>query len=539
MEVLEDAQDVGPQGDPRARLLDGGAWAAVKPAVLTGLGLPEDPEPHLTELATTLDTAYREVAARVPEHPALEVTTDRDGRERLHLARLTTAPEPASLVELRKRVARMLPRVELPELLLEVHAWTGYLDECTHVTEADAPLEGLPLSVAAVLVAEACNLGFRPVAQDATPARAPDRLSHVDQTYVRAETLRAANARLIAAQAAIPLARTWGGGLVASVDGLRFVVPVTTIHAGPNPRYFDVRRGVTWLNAMNDQRAGTGALVVPGTLRDSLYTLHLVLNLDGGPRPRMIVTDAASYSDIVFGLFRLLGYQFAPRLADLPDLRFWRVDAPGYPGHGAAYGPLDGVARSRIHLGRVRAHWPDMLRVAGSLVTGAVRAYDLLRMLGRDGHPSALGQAFAEYGRLPKTLHLLAYVDVDDAYRRQIGAHLNLHESRQRLARRICHGQKGELRQPYREGQEDQLGALGLVLNAVVLWNTRYLDAALTRLRREGYPVRDEDVVRLAPFRFAHLNVHGRYTFAPFTPPGPGLLRPLRDPGAGDDEEDE
>jgi hypothetical protein len=115
---------------------------------------------------------------------------------------------------------------------------------------------------------------------------------------------------------------------------------------------------------------------------------------------------------------------------------------------------------------------------------------------------------------------------------------LNLHESRHQLARRICHGQKGELRQRYREGQEDQLGALGLVLNAVVLWNTKYLDHALTTLRRQGYPVHDEDVVRLAPFGFAHLNFLGRYSFTPFTPPGPGQLRPLRDPEASDDEDE-
>ncbi|MHA7304708.1 Tn3 family transposase [Arthrobacter sp. TMN-49] len=37
-----------------------------------------------------------------------------------------------------------------------------------------------------------------------------------------------------------------------------------------------------------------------------------------------------------------------------------------------------------------------------------------------------------------------------------------------------------------REGQEDQLGALGLVLNAVILWNTRYIDAALTALPEQG-----------------------------------------------------
>ena len=44
-----------------------------------------------------------------------------------------------------------------------------------------------------------------------------------------------------------------------------------------------------------------------------------------------------------------------------------------------------------------------MLRVAGSLVTDRVRAYGLLRMLGRDGHPTSLGRAFAEYGRIAKT----------------------------------------------------------------------------------------------------------------------------------------
>jgi TnpA family transposase len=62
-----------------------------------------------------------------------------------------------------------------------------------------------------------------------------------------------------------------------------------------------------------------------------------------------------------------------------------------------------------------------MLRVAGSLVTWQVRAYDLLRMFGREGRPTPLGQAFSEYGRISKTLHLLRVVDpIDDTYRRQM-----------------------------------------------------------------------------------------------------------------------
>jgi TnpA family transposase len=97
------------------------------------------------------------------------------------------------------------------------------------------------------------------------------------------------------------------------VDGLRFVVPVATINAGPNPRYFGIRRGVTWLNAVNDRYSGLGAVVVPGTVRDSLYILDTLLSVDAKHRPDVVVTDTASYSDMVFGLFRLLGYQFSPR----------------------------------------------------------------------------------------------------------------------------------------------------------------------------------------------------------------------------------
>lgn len=80
---------------------------------------------------------------------------------------------------------------------------------------------------------------------------------------------------------------------------------------------------------------------------------------------------------------------------------------------------------------------------------------------------------------------------------------------------------------------EDQIGALGLVLNAPVLFNTRYMDAAITQLRADGFDVRDEDVARLSPFVRHHVNMFGRYSFQ--LPELPGGLRPLRDPDADDD----
>ncbi len=100
-------------------------------------------------------------------------------------------------------------------------------------------------------------------------------------------------------------------------------------------------------------------------------------------------------------------------------------------------------------------------------------------------------------------------------------------EGRHKLARTICHGKRGEIRKAYREGQEDQLNALGLVTNAVVLWNTLYMQAALEHLQSEGVASQPEDRARLSPLQHRHLNVLGRYSFALADPVTSGKLRPL------------
>jgi TnpA family transposase len=101
---------------------------------------------------------------------------------------------------------------------------------------------------------------------------------------------------------------------------------------------------------------------------------------------------------------------------------------------------------------------------------------------------------------------MLAYIN-DEPYRRRILTQLNRGEGRHSVARAVFHGQRGELRQRYREGQEDQLGALGLVVNALVLWNTLYMEAVLTQLRTEGMEVLAADVARLSPLVHKHINL--------------------------------
>ena len=139
----------------------------------------------------------------------------------------------------------------------------------------------------------------------------------------------------------------------------------------------------------------------------------------------------------------------------------WRID------RAADYGAFQDAARGRVDLARIERRWEDILRIIGSIHTGAVRAYDVIRMLSRDGRPTPLGDAIAHYGRISKTLHILRLAD-EPGYRRQIKSQANLQEGRHALARKIFHGRSGQLYQRYQDGMEDQIGALGPVLNALV-----------------------------------------------------------------------
>ena len=124
-----------------------------------------------------------------------------------------------------------------------------------------------------MLAAQACNIGIEPVVDPKNPALTYARLAWVQQNYIRAETLTRANVCLVNAQTRIPLAQAFGGGEVASADGLRFVVPVRTLNAGPNSKYFHVERGVTYYNFTSDQFSGFHGIVAA---REALPNLRRV-----------------------------------------------------------------------------------------------------------------------------------------------------------------------------------------------------------------------------------------------------------------------
>jgi Tn3 transposase DDE domain len=169
--------------DPRARLLAGSRWDDAKGAALSALQLPEDPDALLAAHTADLDAAWRATAGGII--PDGDVSVDAEGR--LHVGKDSALDEPASLIDLRRRTAGMLPGVDLPEMILEVMAeYPAFAAAFTAVSGGTTRLKDMHISIAALLTAHSLNVGFGPVLAD-VEALTRDRLAHVDQHYLRPE----------------------------------------------------------------------------------------------------------------------------------------------------------------------------------------------------------------------------------------------------------------------------------------------------------------------------------------------------------------
>lgn len=96
------------------------------------------------------------------------------------------------------------------------------------------------------------------------------------------------------------------------------------------------------------------------------------------------------------------------------------------------------------------------------------------------------------------------------------------------LRKFLFFAREGVVSQKYEEGQANQAGCLNLLTNAVIVWNTVYMQAALEAIRQEGYPVQAEDLAHLWPIRFAHIHRYGKYAFNVEAARARVRLRPLK-----------
>lgn len=496
-------------------LLPKASWRAAVQTGRTGLASEPDVHRYLATAEEQLRTRLAALADNLGEASGLT----RDEKGKWHLRALGRVV-PDAAVAARRRVYARLPRVPLAELLLEVDAWTGFLSQFTHLVDGVPPTGEDRLALVGALLGQGLNQGLHKMAE-ATPFTY-HRLAWASEWHIREETLLSAQVVLDNFVLHRPLAPAWGDGTRSSSDGMRVKVAVRAANTDPNPEYYGPERGVTFYGHLADIDMPFGrAQVISTNDREALYVIDALCHHESEFRIREHYTDSAGSTEHVFGLCRLLDFDFAPRIKRVLAQHLYTLGGVAVPAALASLVP--GRIRTRL----IVEHWDELRWVAASIQQGTVAAALLLRKLAAYPRQNRLAQALAELGKLEKTLFLLEYLR-DPELRRRVHRGLAKGEAKHALERALFFGRRGELWERAFRDQVYRASCLQLLVAAIGAWNTVYLGQSLAALEVEGQGVPAEFLPHVSPLGWEHINLLGRYSFETQASWALDHLRPLR-----------
>ncbi|VVS99752.1 Tn3 family transposase [Hoeflea sp. EC-HK425] len=418
----------------------------------------------------------------------------------LKLDRLTAAvPEEADAMVL--DLYRRLPEVRITDLLLEVDDEVGFTEAFTHLRT------GVPckdrIGLLNVLLAEGLNLGLSKMA-GATNTHDYFQLSRLSRWHIESDAMAHALAMVIEGQSTLPMAQFWGAGQTASSDGQFF----PTSRQGEamnlvNAKYGN-EPGLKAYTHVSDQFGPFATQTIPATVNEAPYILDGLLMTDAGQNVREQYADTGGFTDHVFAVTALLGFQFIPRIRDLPSKRLYLFDPTSCPKE------LKGLIGGKIREPIIAINWPDILRSAATMVAGTMPPSHLLRKFAAYPRQHELAVALREIGRVERTLFIIDWLlDADMQRRAQIG--LNKGEAHHALKNALRIGRQGEIRDRTSEGQHYRMAGLNLLAAIVIYWNTKHLGNAVAERRREGLDCSPSLLAHTSPLGWAHILLTGEY----------------------------
>jgi TnpA family transposase len=216
-----------------------------------------------------------------------------------------------------------------------------------------------------------------------------------------------------------------------------------------------------------------------------------------------VAVDTHGFTHFAMALAKLIGFDLCPRLVGLKDRKLYLPRGLDIPER------LRPVARETVSRKVIAKGWDPLLRIAASVKTGWVSATYVVDRFGSASRGDPAFGAGEALGKLLRTLYLCDYLG-NPAFRAEILSLLNQGESVHGLERAIHTGSIGAKRGRTPEQLAAISGALSLLANIVMAWNTQQMQAVV---RQSPAQFPDEVLRQIAPVAHAHVNMRGIFTF--------------------------
>jgi TnpA family transposase len=486
---------------PENKLIPLKLWQRDRGRFIRDLNLPASAEKYLQRLEAGLTAGLAAVAEAVA---AGTVAIDGD---QLRLPRRNPAPKDPRIEATHQAFARAAGDVQLPQVLIEVDGLARF---SSILLGRSARSEQELVTLYAALLALGSDRSVADLVR-MVPSVAADSLA---QMVIRIEAegrLRAANDAVLCCMRRHRVASLWGRGLFASADMMSLEAT----------RYL-------W-SARLDPRRRTYAVGTYAHVLDQwgiLYDQPIVLNrrqagaaIEGALRQgqvgqlERVAVDTHGFTHFAMSLAKLTGFDLCPRLARLKKRRLYLPKGLEVP---EILRPIvaETVSRRRIGLG-----WDGLLRLGASVKHGWYSATEALDRFGSAAAGDLVYEAGDALGKLLRTLYLCDYLG-SPAFRVEILDLLNQGEAVHSLQRAIHNGMITAKHGRTTEQLTAISGALTLLANIIMTWNTHCLQAMI-----DSAPTDHADTVLsgFAPIGHKHINLRGILTFD-VARHGPSLL---------------
>jgi TnpA family transposase len=411
------------------------------------------------------------------------------------------------------RIAELLKQenyISILDVLGMIDRLTDFSECLQHYRVVQQIKRPKPIIFYAGLMAKGCNIGLGKLASVSKGING-NTLETVVNWHFSNDHLMAANNRIIRFinKLALPniMKRTLGK-LHTSSDGQKRNVDLDSILANFSFKYHGSGRGVSIYDFIDERHVLFHSLVMSSAEREAAYVIDGIMCNDE-IKSDVHSTDTHGYSDLVFSITHLLGISFAPRLAKIKKRTLYSFEKRNlYQKKGYKILP-----DQTINLRLIEDNWDDILRLVATIKLKENTASQILKRLSSYAKDNPLYKGLKEFGKLIKTMFLLAYMD-NLELRQAIQKQLNKIELANKFSDAVFFDNNQEFKQGSREEQEISMSCKILLQNAIVLWNYLCLSQLLATA---ADPAKRDELLKIIKngsiMSWQHINMLGEYDF--------------------------
>jgi len=421
---------------------------------------------------------------------------------KIHMNRLDPIEAPEGTDTVILDIYKNMPQVSITDILREVEEDTGFTDSFTHIYTGSPCTDKIGLLN--VILAGGINMGLKKMALCSSSHSSFWSLIRITNWHITGESMTDALSIIIDKHSLLPLSNVWGQGLSSSSDGQFFPSGGSGEAMNLINAKYGMSPGVKAYTHVSDQYGPFAVKTIPATAFEAPYILDGLTMNETGKRIKEHYVDTGGFTDHVFAMCSLLGYQFTPRLRNLSSLNLYGMSGIILPK------VMRELVTAKANLLRIESQWPNIIRLIASIITHRVIPSEILRQLASFPRQNEIEIALREIGRIERTIFILTWISSPEMQRRnQMG--LNKGEAQHSLKRALSFNHRGEITDRTSENQHLRMMHLNLLTAIIIYWNTKRLGQIVDDMSKKGIYIPQEKLAHLSPLGWEHIILTGYY----------------------------